>query len=557
MEFASRVGLLVSLPLIVSSCFAAGEGVEPPLDRFYFPVGLAVSPGGSRLYVANSDFDLQYNGGSLQALNLARIREFIPRSCQADADCSDDSQCDLEPTSQNGGVPSHWCVARAGRNQGRPCGALPEKTAARRYLFPGRCEYVDQSHPPDGGRSLVVDRVGLGAFATELLYRQNPGADGGMLYVPVRGDASLHFVEVEDDSERGSVGYELECGQGSNQGDCSEKYRAGKDPDRNIRDLRLPQEPFGVGSTTDGTATLVTHQTEGAVSLFVNRWDGKGPMLEYVAGGMPSRAIAVAPIPEPAMITRARADGERSLNYQPGFYVTFANSAELRLLRYFSEGGASDDLRSDTIAPPFLQQSGTVTIKANSAGWDSRGIAVDASARQACEAGCDGDLPCLGECAGIELQVFVANRAPDSLLVGKTRTSRVPNSTDDLPAFYDSVPVASGASRVTVGHIIDTDGQLAPRVFVVSFDERVVAIYDPVARRVEKLVETGRGPHALAIDVDPEARTSGHPPAYAYAYVAHFTDSYLGVVDLDQRHSRTFGQIVLSIGKPTAPRAAK
>ena len=44
---------------------------------------------------------------------------------------------------------------------------------------------------------------------------------------------------------------------------------------------------------------------------------------------------------------------------------------------------------------------------------------------------------------------------------------------------------------------------------------------------------------------------------HALGYVAHFTDSYIGVVDLDQRHARTYGAIIGSIEQPLAPRSSK
>src|SRR5512135_2369770 len=57
------------------ACYpAAGEGVDPPAFNFYFPVGLAVSRGGNVLYAINSDFDLQWNGGTIQSLDLHLIR---------------------------------------------------------------------------------------------------------------------------------------------------------------------------------------------------------------------------------------------------------------------------------------------------------------------------------------------------------------------------------------------------------------------------------------------------------------------------------------------------
>src|SRR5437667_10872640 len=56
------------------ACYSTGDGSPPPSKDFYFPVGLAVSAHGNVLYVANSDFDLQYNGGTVQSYDLSAIR---------------------------------------------------------------------------------------------------------------------------------------------------------------------------------------------------------------------------------------------------------------------------------------------------------------------------------------------------------------------------------------------------------------------------------------------------------------------------------------------------
>src|SRR5437868_6814455 len=58
-------------------CFYSDQGLSPPHQSFYFPTGLAVSPGRNALYVANSDFDLQFNGGTVQVLDLRRMRATI------------------------------------------------------------------------------------------------------------------------------------------------------------------------------------------------------------------------------------------------------------------------------------------------------------------------------------------------------------------------------------------------------------------------------------------------------------------------------------------------
>lgn len=539
--------------LLAVGCFDPGEGVDPPLERIYFPVGVAVSPGGSRLYVASSNFDLQYNGGALQAFDLERVVALVPRGCRSDADCSGDERCDDTPTADNGGVHSHWCVPAAGPLAGKPCGLLPEKSEAALVTQPGRCGYVSATSPPGGGGSLVRASVGIGAFATDVLYRSRPNGPGGRLFIPVRGDATLHYVDVLDDSEADPGAHELFCGQTSGDPNCDDSHRRGDDPEEeNTRGLRLAQEPFGIAGSDDGSALVITHQTEGTASLFVNdaaAWGdgvsslGVGPKLEFALGGLPRRAIGVAALPDAALVADA------GLYHQPGFLVTFRDAAEVRLLRYFDDS-ASQPPR------PFISSAGTVGITANSLGFDSRGIAIDPGPRRRCEATCPADAgdarsACLTECSGVPLGVFAANRTPSSLLIGRTRPNQSATSSDDLPAFYDSIPLTFGPSRVIVGEVLTATGERATRVFVVCFDSRKIGVYDPEGRRIEKWIETGRGPHAFA----PFIHGQG-PGARALGYVGHFTDSYVGVIELDQR-SPSYGTQVLMLGRPSPPRTSK
>jgi hypothetical protein len=120
----------------------------------------------------------------------------------------------------------------------------------------------------------------------------------------------------------------------------------------------------------------------------------------------------------------------------------------------------------------------------------------------------------------------------------------------------DSVPLAQGASKLAVGNVIDPAGNLARRVFASAFDSRLVFSYDPAARRVDTIIKTGRGPHALAFDDDRE-KAESTTAKNAFLFIGHFTDSYLGVVDLDMRRPETFGTIFASVGTPTPPRDSK
>src|SRR5450432_3007905 len=71
----AKKGLAVAAFLATSavgaSCFTGTVGLEPPLANAYFPTALTISPGRSTLYIASSDFDLQYSGGTVLAVDLA------------------------------------------------------------------------------------------------------------------------------------------------------------------------------------------------------------------------------------------------------------------------------------------------------------------------------------------------------------------------------------------------------------------------------------------------------------------------------------------------------
>jgi DNA-binding beta-propeller fold protein YncE len=512
-----------------SACFDPDDGREPPLDRIYFPSALALSPDGNRLYVANSDWDLQFNAGSVQVYDAARLRSLLPTYCDSDAECSAvGGRCDLTPSTDASGLeraPTHWCLPA---DSDDPCAGLGLQTAAQRTTSPGLCAPIDNRS--DG---LLLDSVRVGAFATDLLYRSNP-AGGGRLFVPIRSDATLHWMDVAGDAPGSAA--ELDCGQGTS-GECDDRHRRGDAANEaTASGDELPIEPYGVDASEDGSAIVVTHQTEGRVSLFVNDWSdaSAGPALTSILGGLPLRPVLVRAIPVPEIARRDRLEATRTLGYRPGFWLGFRGTPFMQLLRYYDAVDAPDGV-------PFLQTAFADRVNTTSVS-DIRGIAVDASARTACETGCGDDRACLEVCSGIALDVYLSNGVPAALLLGHSTSMRRGDVPNDRLEVSDAVPIDPGPSRTVVGPIIDERGERRPRVFVTSFDARAVTIYDPAAGVVEARVLTGRGPAAIAID-----------PVNAVAYVAHFTDSYVGIIDLDRRHA-TYGTIVRALGLPTPPR---
>ncbi|MFO7181470.1 MAG: hypothetical protein DIU78_022390 [Pseudomonadota bacterium] len=522
-------------------------------------MGLAVANAARHLVVVNSDFDLQYEAGTVAVLDLEAVRALTPEPCGSDADCGEERRCDTQPSDENGGVPSWVCVDREGPYAGLPCGPIAERPIANRLLYPGRCENVDFTRPPVG-ESLIVDTVEIGAFATDVVYRERPASapsEGapGRLFVPVRGDATLHWIDLDENGR-------LDCGQTVRGGACDDRHRAGDERD-NPRGLRLDPEPFAVAATTDGTSLLVTNQATGVVSLFVNRWSDEGARLEDAIDELPGNPVGVAALPAPAVLAT------RAAEYPPGFLVTYGNAAEVNLFRVFPEALSAPQAA-------YVVQAQARPLRINSSGIDSRGITVDDSERARAEAecaasagielACTADEACLAELSAerraaldacltaastIPLDVYLANRAPASLIIGRTQPEAGAVAVTEMPVFTDTVPLTLGPSRVLVGNVIvGTAADGTPiyerRVLVVCFDSRRIVVYDPRTRSVDVEVVTGRGPHAVALDTE-----------HGLLYVGHFTDSYIGVVSLDRRFPATYGTMLASFGRPSAPRTSQ
>jgi hypothetical protein len=229
--------------------------------------------------------------------------------------------------------------------------------------------------------------------------------------------------------------------------------------------------------------------------------------------------------------------------------MTFRNSAQVRLFFFASDGEGGDapngeggDAPSNKSSPsrPYLVDGSFVPIDANSVGSDSRGIAIDASARAAAKQSCAAhDADCAHDAGLVPLDVYVANRSPSSLLIGRTGSS-------DYPNFFQTLPLTTGPSRVVVGHVTTPNGERETRVFVVCFDSRRIFVYDPLRSRIETEILTGRGPHAVAVDEERQL-----------LYVGHFTDSYVGVYSLDLAFPSTYGTLLGTLGTPKAPRSSK
>jgi hypothetical protein len=623
---------LAFLAPLLGACYSAGDGEPPVLSQIYFPTGLALdvvdaATPPQHLYVASSDFDLQYRASALASYDLATIDALVQHNCNVDSDCAGvlgtkslATVCDNLDAGYNSGTaeaplyaPSYFCVDPPQNGVVNPCGPVLQHSAADLLLYPGRCQSFDANTlRPQGIDPLIRDTVEIGAFATDVVFKPTPiPADGttntytGRLFMPVRGDATLHWVDVTPDlvGSHPDGTPQLYCGQQNTDGNgCDGLHRIGDDArTESPNDVGQEPEPFAIAIDDVGKNIAVTNQTTGSVSLYVNQWsaptnptDSMYPeppiSLVNLLAGLPTAPVGITAVPMPLLLDQS--------SYRSGFLAVYRDAPQVDLLR------VQDDPLRDPKSPPsatnygvqVLARAASIPINTNSNGSDSRGIAIDHTQRDSDYEACLQPYPaCAKEPLGNYLSgaadvsacacpqapgdalnackaalqtclqavhqpsVFVANRAPASLVIGALgQSSQYASGTSELPAFTDSVPLSVGPSRVVLGKvrvpsnapdaIVDASGNyiLETRVFVVCFDSRKIYIYDPARHVIDSIVSTGRGPYALVID---DQRGRG--------YVAHFTDSYLGVISLDQRFPQNYASIVASVGVPSAPRASK
>ena len=640
---ASAAGLAVA----AGGCFYQNDGASPPDRGFYYPTGLAISPGRTTLYVANSDFDLQFNGGTVQVLDLVGIRSGLGqmlagiRCSEGTASaCADpklagviglSAVCNAIQMSGGSGKTNDACEVASDCASGicgpsatcQPCKAATDCAGGADANCPGTCL-------PNGACALACNQnqiltpaactplappvksvATVGAFASGAVITRNPASAGARLFVPVRGDPSITWFDIPDDGANlkaakctpvgqaptpgadcctgfiasgGACGFQLDCGQSTTDTRCHDEHRLGVDPYDNYRDLTIPVEPVGLDVSSDGTDIVTAHQIAGtpAIGLSQNPVGAACPpppggmavtipsFQFYLTGSVAAGPTEVSHVPAPAIIAASAKvplpgmATATAIPYQQGFLVSYNAAPEIDLFRVTNDCESSPPR-------PFLTRAGQTPVTVNADGRDSRGIAVDPSERQACEATCDATtatyFPCLRACTDTPVRVYIANRSPPSLLLGRVRTTVVDSDLAagtgsgafDVLEIYDQVPVSVGPSKVVLGQAIVPDGSPTGRlktfVFVVSFDTRFVFMYDPEAQTVLPPIRTGRGPHSIAFDACTTDCTQGDTP-HAYLYVGHFTDSYIGVVDLDMRYP-TFGTMFASLGEPLPPLESK
>jgi DNA-binding beta-propeller fold protein YncE len=446
-----------------AACNLENPGDAPAEGTIYFPTAVALSPQSATsaaryLYVANANFDLRFNAGSVQAYDLDTLDSIVTGAVKT-------SSC-TEPGAE--------CV-----------------------IFP-----MDHAADEDADSiDVLADEVLIPSFATGVAVSPN----GERLYVVTRTEASLTFIEVDEDAQGNRL---LRCGPEADRR-CDGNHTRGDDSVQSERRLRLPAEPVHViagdaaslvapnGNTLSGNFVMVAHR-EGQASLFLERAEGggaTGPILVDVLEGLSLEPTGISFDPTTGL----------------AYLSVFDRFTDLSLGKVLARIGVA----VDDVAPlqSTLYSVGDLFIDGVNAERDTRAVAI-----------------------GPQSQAYVVSRSPSALLwVDVADSTTLP---DARRAAQRTIEVGAGPSRLILG---DVGG--IPVVVVSCFDARQIFVLDARTGEALSVVHNLSGPFELAVD-----------SVRQRLYVADFRSSVIRVIDLSplvtgEIEDPTSARLIATIGK--------
>ena len=433
--------LLKQLTAVASLAFAAGcpasaDEVRPPDHQLYFPTGLAITPDEQTLFAVSANSDLRFDSGTILTFDIPRITSLVDQWLES-------------------GDPG---LANCTPDLGFPI-----------TLICDECELADPARS-----------VRVGNFATEIGIQELASGDL-RLFLAVRGDPSVTYVDV--------VGGVPDCNSSSeNQfAECDDDHRLTDVTD----EIAIPDEPFGL--YVDGVSgfAMVTHLSNGAVSLVDAPRSGARPALADALGGIFVRdqnnqvgAVGVA--------------GRLPGSPNDRVYVTSRTEARVQTLLVNRFEGQLPTI----VAAEFFFLDRVLPSD------DGRDIAFAA----------DGDT------------AYIINRDPPMLQVIDTSLSETGIPRNELAG---AIELCRQASVIEV-----VDGGAGERLYVACFQDGQVWSINPVSLSVESIIDVGRGPQFLAA-----------APGAGFLFVSNFRESTLGVIDI-RPGSETENRVVLRIGRP-------
>ena len=522
----------------MSGCGDPNTGVDPPRDALFFPAGLVLDPrtpegeAARYLLVSNGNNDLSFNAGTITAIDL---------------DAFFDAWA-VDPRGEiSGGAPDFttypFCDGeRCVLDVGSP---TTEDFPCRRLGF--KPHVVECTEGP-----FVVDGVRLGDFATVMAVSQE--ASGPRLWVPVRGDPSVTYIDVAGNYPEPP---DLRCGQpGGGDADdtarCDERHKLTHL--RNDESLgEIAREPFNIHVSEDENFRygVVAHSAGSAITLID---------LDGLRGGNGEPAIVdSAPLFSPTGNTRSGGfgiatrpcgpceggtdDTEAAMNMptitqectRPLFYTSFrfqlsavSLTADGLDLDEMPDGATTRDGCEDAAgnylgpycAPPEdVGEPCAVVCEPSFQSAQRFGVGgVDPFAPTSAAA--LGDIA-FGDSCGEDLYLIQTN--PGALL--KLDTSLGPDGEPfDIPAG-PPIELCDQPTRLEIWE----DKGLA---FVACFQAAYVYVVDLRNSEVIDTIISGTGPHDLALDRVREV-----------LYVANSLEESITVIDVGETRPTRFTEI--------------
>ncbi|MGD8605960.1 MAG: hypothetical protein PVH21_01610 [Myxococcales bacterium] len=474
-----RLALGILLMAGVASAGCVNKTGEPlPPGLMSFPIAVELSPdvdtdGKPRfLYVTSSNFGLQYNSGNVQSYDIDKIVGGILDGCVG---AGVTTAC-LGPDYQGSvNEPACYCDPAADSD----CVAVPPDRCA---VIPAGLRFRDQGAALRLVRveGLIPGEVQIGSFSDGLAI----APDGRRLYVPVRSDANLTYIDVDTEGR-------LSCGGDFGElHSCTAPYRSGSAELENPGEaVAVPPDPVDVyvgslaeefappGAEDDpafrGEYVLMAHR-EGFASLFYDQERPGGP----------------APQKRPRLVATLSnlASEQVTITYQPGAQVAWIPSAVSN--QVIRVGIAIDGDPSQA----FLFNAGTLFVTGLDTGGSNRDIVFDPRP--------DRNL------------AYIVSRAPEALIVAQGQIPGLELS------MVDQISACQDPSRVQVAEAPARGGTVL-LAFVSCFLSRQVQVIDADALQNVTILSNISGAFEFAID---------GPRRLLYA--ADFNTSVLRVADL-------------------------
>lgn len=453
---------------LVAACTASAEDVRPPPDQLFFPSGLVVAPDDSVLFVANANSELRYDSGSISVIDLTEQVEPAIDAWVKDKTATDG--CTPDPAHRETLI----CDARR----------FMKKTLL--------------------GQSAAVR---IGNFSTDIAlqdFTTNPAGTplvNYRLFVPTRGDPSVAWADYNGDR--------LSCTSGSESfALCDDAHRL-QTPDNDLAFSVIPDEPFNVFADSANGFAIVTHLTNGAVTLI----DSNATSAAQIAD---VRLDVFAPDPGSGLRS---ATGVAGRTLGPGADIIYVGSRSDDRIQTFTIGHPRNN------APPvlvpgnyfFLDSVGGNSGAGNSA--DTRGIRFSPPH------------------APPDMQpdlLYVVNRSPPSVQIFDTSIGP-----DGLPL---NRPTGASDICLEASTLAVVDTAIGERAYITCFQDGTVYVVDPRGHsQVEDIITVGRGPFAIAAS-----------QMMQQLFISNFLEDTIAVVDVNPA-SPNKNRVVLRIGIPRTP----